>query len=71
MSVHTTANNNDTEKFQLTHPYLKLPPHKTIRNMKSYLVRKLKINEAKLVNVEIHGNFQNEVSYLLNILNIG
>ena len=55
----------DTDKFQLIHPYLKLSPHKTINCLKSYLTKKLKFINPKLIHIEIIGNFNNQVIHLL------
>ena len=51
----------DRGKVELSHPYLRVPPYKTILSLKAYLMQKFNCT-GEAVNVDILGNFKNKVS---------
>lgn len=51
------------DHFDLAHPYLRMPPHKTIHNLKAYLSAKLKFIDPSVVDIEIIANFGSKVSH--------
>ncbi len=51
------------DHFDLAHPYLRMPPHKTIHNLKAYLSAKLKFIDPSVVDIEIIANFGSKVRH--------
>ena len=51
----------DKGKMELSHPYLRVPPYKTILSLKAYLLQKFSFS-GETVSVDILGSFKNKVS---------
>eukprot|EP01032_Pedospumella_encystans_P009885 gene9885-11600_t len=59
----------DRGKVELSHPYLRVPPYKTILSLKAYLMQKFNCT-GEAVSVDILGNFKNKLTVLDDALSV-
>lgn len=61
MKHDATALKTADGAYQLSHPYLRVPPHKSVLSLKAYILHKFQFAPEQ-VAVEILGQFKNKVS---------